>query len=344
MKIIFLLAVAAAAALTGCSQSNEEAKRQGEVIAHQRNNENGSRAPATAFDYKRVQYATDGSCAKGSLYFRYLSVEDVKLGQTAEGNDILVDADVLLYSNGQYEVEYTEKYITDYTDTGYRYKKQKVRNFAGHWNEIGGKLVLDDLMDVSAQEVEGKVVGSVLYKKDIVTVGLRGTTARAVNVWSSAAIRSYREMCPNEQDVLGSFEKFRARNNLETNSLNGLASTERMTVSNVEIRQMHLILHTNGSYHVMVLARVPADGYSSERPYTLESGSWERMGQMLKLYHGMVSMAYGGVGVDLRFTRDVVLFDDVNQKAYSLALTGKSVKLMFSPSPFNMDDLTDTYR
>ena len=344
MKIIFLLAIATAAALTGCSQSNEEAKHQGEVIAHQGNNENGSREPATAFDYKRVQYTTDGSCAKGSLYFRYLSVEDVKLGQTAEGKDILVEADVLLYSNGQYEVEYKEKYITDYTDTGYRYKKQKVRNFAGNWKEAAGKLVLDDVMDIIAQELDGKIVGRVLYKKNIVTPGLKGATARAVNVWSSAAIRSYREMCPSEQDVLGSFEKFRARSSLQTISLNGLASAERMTVSNVEIRQMHLILHTDGSYHVMVLARVPADGFASERVYTLESGSWERMGQMLKLYHGMVSMAYGGSGVELRFTRDVVLFDDVNQKVYPLALTGKNIKLMFAPSPFSMDDLTDTYR
>lgn len=342
MKCFILTAIACVVVLSGCAESKDSAKDQSYVV--NQGGSGGSRNPASAFDYKRIHYTTDGSCAAGNVYFRFLSVENVNLGKNAIGNDILADADVLIHADGRYEVEYLEKYIIDYTSTGYRYKRQRVRNFEGRWKEADGKLVLDDLMEITAREQDRKVEAEVIYKKDIVTAGLKGAVAKGVNVWSTAGIRSYREVCATEQDTLGVFEKFRSRNSRVNISLNGLVSNDPMLVGEVAISGMELFIHPDGRYHLVARAKTPADNYLVERPYIIESGTWERFGSQLKLYYSIVSMVYGSNGVELKFNRNPMLFDDDHNKGYTLALTGKSVKMMMSHSSLNMDDLTDTYR
>jgi len=342
MKCFILTAIACVAVLSGCAESKDSAKDESHLVNQQ--GSGGSRNPASTFDYKRIQYTTDGSCSAGNVYFRFLSVENVNLGKNAFENDILADADVLIHADGRYEVEYLEKYITDYTPTGYRYKRQRVRNFEGKWKEVDGKIILDDLMEITAREQDRKVEAAVLYKKDIVTAGLKGATARGVNVWSTAGILSYREVCATEQDTLGMFERFRSRDSRVNISLNGLVSNDRMVVGEVAISGMELLIHPDGNYHLVARAKTSADNFSVERPYIIESGTWERFGSQLKLYYSVVSLAYGNNGVELSFTRDPVLFDDDHNKAYPLALTGKRVRLMMSRSSLNMDDLTDTYR
>jgi hypothetical protein len=343
MKVIALAAIAFAVTLSGCAE-HKDGPQDKALIANQTPLGGGTRAPATSFDYKRVQYLTDGTCSAGNVYFRYLSVEDVNLGKDAIGNDIMAEADVLIHANNRYEVEYKEKYITDYTTNGYRYKRQRVRNFEGTVKVMNGKLLLDDLMEIKAQEVEGKVVATVLYKKNIVTQGLKNVAVKAVNVWSTAGIRNHREVCPDEENTLGIFSNFRARETRTSIALKGLSTNERVMAGQVTLNGLELILHADGNYHLLARVRLPGDNYGSERPYIIESGVWDRAGSMLKLYYGIVRMAQYGSGVELRFTRDLTLFDDENQKSYQLALTGKTVKLISGPSEFNMDDLMDTYR
>jgi hypothetical protein len=342
MKSFILTSIACVALLSGCAESKDSAKDQNNVM--NQGESGGSRHPTSVFDYKRIYYTTDGSCAAGNIYFRFLSVENVNLGKNALGNDILADADVLIHADGRYEVEYLEKYITDYTPTGFRYKRQRVRNFEGKWKEVAGKLVLDDLMEISAREQDQKVEAEVLYKKDIVTVGLKGSIARGVNVWSTAGIRSYREVCETDQDTLGAFEKFRSRESRGNISLNALVSTERMLVGEVAIAGMELFIHPDGRYHLVARAKTSADNYSVERPFIIESGSWERHGTQLKLYYGIVNLIYGSNGVELQFTRNPMLFEDDHNKAFTLNLTGKSIRMMMSRSTLNMDDLNDNYR
>ncbi|MGE3681001.1 MAG: hypothetical protein AB7G93_04685 [Bdellovibrionales bacterium] len=342
MKSFILTAIACVAVLSGCAESKDSAKDQNYVV--NRGESGGSRQPASALDYKRIHYTTDGSCAAGNIYFRFLSVENVNLGKNAIGNDILADADVLIHSDGRYEVEYLEKYITDYTATGYRYKRQRVRNFEGNWKDVNGKLVLDDLMEISAQELDRKVVAEVHYKKDIVTAGLKGAIAKGVNVWSTAGIRSYREVCATDQDTLGAFETFRSRDSRTSIALKGLVSSDRLVAGEVAISGMELLIHPDGRYHLIARAKTSVDSFSVERPYIIESGTWERFGSQLKLYYSVVNLVYGSNGVELKFTRDPMLFDDEHNKGYMLALTGKSVRMKMAPSSLNMDDLTDTYR
>ncbi len=338
MKSIYFIALAFATALSACAESKDSARDQGFVTSQENGGNRESRTPASAFDYQRIVYTTDGSCAAGNVYFRYLSVQDVNLG-----NDILAEADVLIHANNRYEVEYKEKYVTDYTASGYRYKRQRVRNFEGAVKQVNGKLVLDDLMEIEAQEVDGKVIASVFYQKNIVTEGLKNVAAKAVNVWSTAGIQSHREVCPDEENTLGVFSSFRARESRTSIALKGFSTNEAVIAGQVVLSGLELIVHADGNYHLLAKARLANGSSGSERPYIIESGIWDREGSMLKLYYGRVRMAQPG-SVELKFTRDLTLFDDVNQRSYQLVLTGKAVKLVFGPSAFSMDDLMDTYR
>ena len=301
--------------------------------------EESGNGPASAFDYKRFYYGTSGVCGGNSFYFKLLKAEDMLLGQR-DGQDILVESAILLYENHHFEVEYIEKYITEYTANGYKYKRMKSRFVSGEWREESGRLILGNLMEISGKEVEKRAVATVMYKQDIITRGLQNKATRGAMVWSSSAIKSERETCPSEQDTLGNFARFKTRENRSEIHLKSLANSDGMVVGNILIKKLELLIEEDGHYYVVAHAALPNVAYV--RPYIVDSGIWQRSGSSLKLYNGFVNTTFAGNQADLKFTRNVMLFTDTN--AYSLAVEGKSVRMVLGYSDLSADALTDTYR
>jgi hypothetical protein len=329
MKALRIFAMFCAFALSACAQESESHNQP--VVQSGGNN-------LGIFDYRRLNYEEQGTCTSSSFYFRMLSVEDVNLGKN-NGQDILADTDVLIHSNGRFEIEYKEKYIVEYTVTGYAYKRQRVRYASGVWKEEGGVLRLGDLMIVQANDENGKIQATVTYQKDLVTPGLNGIRTSAHMVLSSSAIRSQREVCPGPEDQLGLFDRFKARDSLSSIELKGFTNWDTFVTDDITVTNLALIIHPDGRYDLVARAKVP--DVSFVWSYNIDSGIWVRQGNQLKLYKGSLRLSYNGA--QLVFDRDPILFSKTG-KAFKLSMSGQSIQMNFGGTPYNMDDLTDIYR
>ena len=336
-KILGLLVLVAA--LSACAQNTDSSDSTRAVAAPTGNGSGNQPKPEEKFDFRRMLYGTSGVCGKQGFYFKYLSADDVVIGQR-NGQDVMVDSRILLYPDKRFEVEITEKYIMNYTATGYAYKKQKSRYIAGNYVETDGKLVLGDLLEIVGRDVDKKIVASVLYKKNVMSMGLANHSVAANMVWSSSAIKSERETCPYSDEVLGDFSKFQARQDRSVLQLNALYTNQPIFVDGFYVKSLQLVLEKDGSY--AIVAEASAIGSGSVATYFVDSGYWQQSGGRLVFYHGVLSLGFNSDEATLRFTRDMILFG--SDKAYTLPMTGKTVSLKFGPSNLTKDDLTDTYR
>jgi hypothetical protein len=293
----------------------------------------------SAFDYRKFYYGTSGVCGGSSFYFKLLKAADMNLGQR-DGHDILVESSILIFENKSFEVEYVEKYILDYTPSGYKYKYMKSRYVSGNWHQEGDRLILGDLMEISGKQDGTRTVASVIYKKDIITNGLKNKMAQGGMVWSSSAIKSERETCPTDQETLGNFDRFKARETRSEIHLKSLSSNDPLVLGNVVVKKLDLLIDTDGHYYLVALAALPNAAF--DWSFIIDSGIWQRNGSSLKLYNGVVNMTYSGNQVDLTFTRNLTLFTAVS--AFPLQVEGKTVRLSFGYSDLTTDDLSDTYR
>jgi len=339
MKVKILGILLLVAALSACAQDtgSSESARGFEVPTD--TGGGNQPKPEVAFDYRRMLYGTQGVCGQQGFYFKLLSADDVVIGER-NGQDVMVDSRILLHLNKRFEVEVTEKYIASYTATGYTYKKSKSRYVAGNYVETNGKLVLGDIMEITAREVDKRIVASVLYKKDLMSMGLADHSVAGHMVWSTSAIKSERETCPEYDEVLGNFSKFQARQERSVLQLNALYANQPIYVNGFYIKSLQLILEKDGSYAIVAEGSALGSGLTSR--YFVDTGFWKQSAGQLALYHGVLSLGFSNGEANLRFTRDLILFD--NDKAYSLPMTGKTVSMKFGPSNLTKDDLTDTYR
>lgn len=335
-KITALLAMALT--LAACSGRVESSETIGGGVGVPDDSGNQPK-PVVAFDYNRFLYDTSGVCGQQGFYFKLLTADDVVIGQR-DGQDVMVDSRILLYPNKRFEVEINEKYILKYTDSGYAYKKMKSRVVSGTYSQSNGKLVLGDVMEIVGREVDKRVQANILYKKDVMSAGLSGRAVMGHMVWSTSAIKSERETCPNPEDSLGEFQKFQARADRSTIQLNALYSDQQIYANGFYIKNMRLILQNDGSYAIVAQGAAPTVGFVTT--YIIDTGYWSRVNGSLKLYNGILNLGFGDDEATLRFTRDLTVF--ANDKAYSLPMTGKSVSMKFYPSDLITDDLTDTYR
>lgn len=327
------------AALAACSAQKDSSESGGAVVVPADDGGGGPPKPGAAFDYRRMQYDTSGVCGQQGFYFKLLAADDIVIGQR-DGQDVMVDSRILLHPNKRFEVEITEKYIVSYTATGYTYKKQKSRYVAGNYVEANGKIVLGDLMEIVGREVDKRVVANILYKKDVMSSGLANHAVTGHMVWSTSAIQSEREACPNPEDTLGDFAKFQARPDRSVLQLNALYSGQQMYVNDFYIKNMRLILENDGHFSIVIQGAAPTEGFVST--YIIDSGIWQQVGGQIKLYHGTLSLGFNDDEATLRFTRDLTVF--TKDRAYTLQMTGKSVSMKFGASDLTADDLTDTYR
>lgn len=336
MKLKLAALLMMALSLAACSNSADSSESGGGIIS---NGGGDQPKPAGAFDYGRFMYDTSGVCGQQGFYFKLLVADDVVIGKR-EGNDVMVDSRILLHPDKRFEVEITEKYILTYTDSGYTYKKKKSRYVAGTYSQANGKLVLGDLMEIVGREVDKKNVAYIRYLKDVMSVGLQGQSVNGHMVWSTSAIKSERETCPNAEDSLGDFEKFQARADRSQIVLNALYSDQQIYSNGFYIKNMRLILQSDGSYAIVAQGAAPSEGFVST--YIIDSGYWSRVNGTLKLYNEVLTQGFDDDEAVLRFTRDLTIFG--NGKAYSVPMIGKSVSMKFGPSDLTTDDLTDTYR
>lgn len=337
MKFTYAVLMMLTLGLAACASDVQTSGQSGNVIVP--GDDSGNKPVVQVFDYARLLYGTSGVCGQQGFYFKLLSADDIVIGQK-DGQDIMVDSRILLYPNKKFEVESTEKYIMSYTATGYTYKKLKRRYVAGNYVEANGKLVLGDFMEINAREVDKRVVANILYKKNVVSQGLADHSVMGHMVWSSAAIKSERETCPNQEDMLGDFAKFQARADRSKIELNALYSDQQIYANGFYIKNMRLILENDGHYAIVAQGAAPGEGFVST--FIIDSGIWQQVAGQLKLYHGALSLGFANNEATLRFTRDLTVF--ARDKAYSVPMMGKSVSMRFGPSDFVTDDLTDTYR
>lgn len=221
--------------------------------------------PVSAFDYRKFYYGTSGVCGGSSFYFKLLKAADMNLGQR-DGHDILVESSILIFENKSFEVEYAEKYIMDYTPSGYKYKYMKSRYVSGTWRQEGDRLILGDVMEVSGKQDGTRAVASVLYKKDIITSGLKDKMAQGGMVWSSSAIKSERETCPAAEETLGNFDRFKARASRAEIHLKTLGSKELLVLGNVVVKKLELVIDEDGHYYLVALAAVPNAAFDWSYP------------------------------------------------------------------------------
>ena len=339
MKTKILGMLVLVAALAACSAKTDMNDSGGAVVVPADDGGGNPPKPGAAFDYRRMLYDTSGVCGQQGFYFKLLTADDIVIGQR-EGQDVMVDSRILLHPSKKFEVEITEKYILSYTATGYTYKKQKSRYVSGNYVEANGKLVLGDLMEIVGREVDKRVVANILYKKDMMSSGLASHSVTGHMVWSTSAIQSERETCPNPEDTLGDFAKFQARPNRSVLQLNALYSDQQIYADGFYIKNMRLILESDGNYSIVAEGAAPTEGFVST--YIIDSGIWQQVGGQLKLYHGVLSLGFEDDEATLRFTRDLTVFG--KDKIYSLPMTGKSLSMKFGPTNLTKDDLTDTYR
>lgn len=321
------------AACSGNADSNEAAAGTPSDVGDNRPK------PAVAFDYGRLMYDTAGVCGQQGFYFKLLTADDVVIGQR-QGQDVMVSSRILLHPDNRFEVEVTEKYILSYTGSGYTYKKTKSRFVTGNYTQSNGKLVLGDLMEIVGREVDKKNVAYIRYNKDLMSVGLEGKSVTGHIVWSTSAIKSERETCPNPEDTLGDFAKFQARPDRSQTQLSALYSDQQIYSNGFYIKNMRLVIQSDGSYAIVAQGAAPSEGFVST--YIIDPGHWSQANGTLKLYNEVLTQGFEDDEAVLRFTRDLTIF--ANGKAYSVPMIGKSVSMKFGPSDLTTDDLTDTYR
>lgn len=322
--------------LAACSKTADSSESAGGITSEEGGNQP---KPAGAFDYSRFVYDTSGVCGQQGFYFKLLVADNVVIGQR-QGQDVMVDSRILLHADKRFQVEVTEKYILSYTDSGYTYKKLKSRYFAGTYTQANGKLILGDLMEIVGREVDKKNVAYIRYLKDVMSAGLQGQSVNGHMVWSTSAIKSERETCPNPENTLGAFAKFQARADRSQILLNALYSDQQIYSNGFFIKNMRLILQSDGSYAIVAQGAAPSDGFVST--FIIDSGYWSQINGALKLYNEVLSQGFDDDEAVLRFTRDLTVF--INGKAYSVPMIGKAVTMKFGPSDLTTDDLTDTYR
>lgn len=70
------------------------------------------------FDYNKLMYSVQGTCgAKGGVYFKYLLIEDIVVGKSERGNDLLAEVRVVLTPDRKFVAQYEEKEVESYTAT-----------------------------------------------------------------------------------------------------------------------------------------------------------------------------------------------------------------------------------
>lgn len=296
------------------------------------------------FDYKKFYYDRSASCGGRAMGFRYLDVNDVLLGKSKNGNDVLAAMKVLIYPNGLYEAEYEEKDVLSYMLTGYSYKKTRVRNFSNSWIVRDGKMILAGIAVIEGHDVAGKMTGAVQYLKNIVSHGLKDKVARANMVWGTSEIRSHREICPEKEDLALEFGQFLSRKNRSEISLRSLQMSEdqQFFSGDMVVTGMELFVDPDGSYNLVAKVQLPEDDYRTDQEFLVENGSWKTQDRRLVLYFGSAGISSESTSVDLTFSRDLWIY--MGDKVRNLKMIGRTLTLKYQPSSIGMDELTHTLK
>ena len=206
--------------------------------------------------------------------------------------------------------------------------------------QVNGTLVLDDLMEIEGRKVDERLLATIHYKKNVMSAGLKDEVVGGHMVSSTAAIKSERETCPTQEETLGDFEKFLAREDRSELELDGLHADSEVHGTGFYIKNIRLILEDNGSYAIVADGAVA--GYAFVSRFIVATGFWQRLGDQLKLYHGLLSLASSADEAVLRFDHDLTVL--AKDKVYSLPTNGRTLRMKFGPSGVTTDDLTDTLR
>ncbi|MBX2988851.1 MAG: hypothetical protein KF802_13250 [Bdellovibrionaceae bacterium] len=116
------------------------------------------------FDYSKLMHSEQGTCGvKGGVYFKYLLIEDIIVGKSERGKDVLAEVRVALSPDRKFVAHYEEKEVEEYTATGYTHKRDKSRFISGYWFLDDQTMVIGDLLRVKAKMVDNRVKASAVF-------------------------------------------------------------------------------------------------------------------------------------------------------------------------------------
>ena len=171
MKSVFkIAALGLFFTLAACSRSNES-----HSTASTTYQVNGM-SPENYF--RQFLYRQTGSCRSLQEAHHYAMSEDVKIGVTPFGKDVLANLSLFMKEDGTYKALYQEMIVQRYFPDGggYYYDSPKERVFAGQWGISGGKLVLSGLGQASALQYNGRPTAQLVVEVDILSAGFKGKT------------------------------------------------------------------------------------------------------------------------------------------------------------------------
>ena len=79
------------------------------------------------------------------MYYRFASSDDVKIGLSDAGKDMLARVQILLLEDRTYRAFYQEVDVYDYTDNGYRWDKSREKYLSGSWKVVEDRVVFENL-------------------------------------------------------------------------------------------------------------------------------------------------------------------------------------------------------
>lgn len=148
--------------------------------------------------YNQFLARTDGSCAKGSVWFRFLSIDSVLLSKNSSGNDIRAELRIFMSADHTYRAIYQEQEVFEYTELGYKYQILEDKKLAGRWSVESDHIMFEGIGAGSALTYNEKPTIALDFTHDIRTAGLNGKSTLAHYVVSSAGEESYNQYCAHE--------------------------------------------------------------------------------------------------------------------------------------------------
>lgn len=318
---------------------------------------NGSSSPSPSrlpedmpenFDYSKLMHSEQGTCGvKGGVYFKYLLIEDIIVGKSERGKDLLAEVRVALSSDRKFVAHYEEKEVEEYTATGYTHKRDKSRIISGYWFLDDQTMVIGDLLRIKAKMVDNRVKASAVFLRDVITSHISGMTANGVMVWStSPGAKSYREVCPRVESQLGNFVGFASQNDPESIKMSSLqlVQGQQFKTGSFYVNDMQVFLHKGGSFHLLLSGVDMNDATRTLKHYVVEESYWERTtSNKLNFYIGALLKKTDG-GARLCLTKDLYYITPMNEMIDFPMEEGKCVDLEFHASNYSLDDLTGNYR
>jgi hypothetical protein len=181
--------------LAGCSRgSNGGGNKTAQVKTVTVNGEN----PEDYFN--RFLYRASGKCQDYSIYFHYLNSEDITLTDSLNGKPMKAEITLFLNKDKSFQVDYEEREVSYYTDSGYAYDVTFRKRISGTWKvNQDGQLVIGDFGTGSALKYNDRPAVMLKPAVDVHQSGLKNQNIVLSMVMSSGSRELFDSVCSSKK-------------------------------------------------------------------------------------------------------------------------------------------------